>query len=33
MTGIAGELIELYKTVMENDPRYEVGTWDECEAI
>jgi UDPglucose 6-dehydrogenase len=33
VTGIAGELIELYKTVMENDPRYEVGTWDECEAI
>jgi UDPglucose 6-dehydrogenase len=33
MTGIAGELIELYKTVMENDPRYEVGTWDDCEAI
>jgi len=33
LTGIAGELIELYKTVMENDPRYEVGTWDECEAI
>jgi UDPglucose 6-dehydrogenase len=33
MTGIAGELIELYKTVMDNDPRYEVGTWDECEAI
>jgi UDPglucose 6-dehydrogenase len=33
MTGIAGELIELYKTVMENDPRYDGGTWDECEAI
>jgi UDPglucose 6-dehydrogenase len=33
LTGIAGELIELYKTIMENDPRYEVGTWDECEAI
>lgn len=33
MTGVAGELIELYKTMMANDPRYEIGTWDECEAI
>ena len=33
LTGIAGELIALYKTIMQNDPRYEVGTWDECEAI
>jgi len=33
MTGIAGELIDLYKTVMQNDPRYEIGTWDECESI
>ena len=33
LTGIAGELIELYKTMMNNDPRYEIGTWDECEAI
>lgn len=33
MTGVAGELIELYKTMMVNDPRYEIGTWDECEAI
>ena len=33
LTGIAGELIELYKTIMSNDPRYEIGTWDECEAI
>ena len=33
LTGVAGELIELYKTIMNNDPRYEVGTWDECEAI
>jgi UDPglucose 6-dehydrogenase len=32
-TGIAKELCELYNTVMENDPRYEIGTWDECEAI
>jgi UDPglucose 6-dehydrogenase len=33
LTGVAGELIELYKGIMNNDPRYEVGTWDECEAI
>jgi UDPglucose 6-dehydrogenase len=33
LTGIAGELISLYKTIMNNDPRYEIGTWDECEAI
>ena len=33
LTGVAGELIDLYKTIMENDPRYEVGTWDECESI
>ena len=30
---LAAELIDLYKTIMENDPRYEIGTWDECEAI
>jgi UDPglucose 6-dehydrogenase len=33
MSGVAGELIDLYKTVMENNPRYELGTWDECESI
>jgi UDPglucose 6-dehydrogenase len=33
MTGVAGELIDLYKAVMENNPRYELGTWDECESI
>jgi UDPglucose 6-dehydrogenase len=32
-TALAGELIEIYKTLMQNDPRYVVGTWDECEAI
>jgi UDPglucose 6-dehydrogenase len=31
--GVAGELKDLYDTVMQNNPRYEVGTWDECEAI
>lgn len=32
-TSLAGELIDLYRPMMENDPRYVVGTWDECEAI
>ena len=32
-TTLAGELIELYMPMMKNDPRYIVGTWDECEAI
>ena len=27
------ELVDLYKTVMQNDPRYIIGTWDECECI
>lgn len=33
LTGDAHELIEFYRPLMENDPRYEVGTWDEAEAI
>ena len=33
VTGDAEQLIDFYKTIMENDPRYEVGTWDECECI
>ena len=33
ITGVASELIDLYQTMMENDPRYEIGTWDECESI
>ena len=33
ITGDAQELIDFYKVFMENDPRYEVGTWDEAEAI
>ena len=33
ITGDAKELIEFYKTIMENDPKYIVGTWDECECI
>ena len=32
-TALAHELVEIYKTIMQNDPRYEIGTWDECEAI
>ena len=33
LTGDAQQLVDFYKTVMENDPRYEIGTWDECECI
>jgi len=33
VTGDATELVEFYKTIMENNPRYEIGTWDECECI
>ena len=29
----AAKLVDFYKTIMENDPRYEIGTWDECECI
>jgi len=32
-TALAGELIDIYRPMMANDPRYVVGTWDECEAI
>ena len=33
LTADAEQLIEFYKTVMENKPRYEVGTWDEAECV
>lgn len=33
VTGDAKELIEFYKVFMQNNPRYEVGTWDEAESI
>jgi UDPglucose 6-dehydrogenase len=33
LTGDAAELIEFYKGLMQNEPRYEVGTWDEAECI
>ena len=32
-TGDAKELVDFYKTIMQNDPRYVIGTWDECECI
>jgi UDPglucose 6-dehydrogenase len=32
-TDLAQELIDLYRPLMHNDPRYEIGTWEECEAI
>jgi UDPglucose 6-dehydrogenase len=32
-TGDAKQLVDFYKTIMENDPNYEIGTWDECECI
>lgn len=31
--GDASELINFYKGLMQNNPRYEVGTWDEAECI
>jgi len=33
VTADALELMDFYKSFMENDPRYEVGTWDEAESI
>lgn len=32
-TGDAKELIEFYRPLMKNDPRYVIGTWDEAECI
>ena len=32
-SGSAKQLVDFYKTIMENNPRYVVGTWDECECI
>jgi UDPglucose 6-dehydrogenase len=32
-TGDAKELVDFYNTIMQNDPKYVVGTWDECECI
>ena len=30
---LAQKLIDMYQPMMQNNPRYEIGTWDECEAI
>ena len=30
---LAGELVELYRPMMQNNPRIVLGTWEECEAI
>ena len=32
-TDLAQELVDLYRPIMQNNPRYEIGTWEECEAI
>ena len=32
-TGDALELVDFYKTIMQNEPRYVIGTWDETECI
>lgn len=32
-TGDAEQLIEFYKPLMKNNPRYVIGTWDEAESI
>lgn len=32
-TGDARLLVDFYKTIMQNNPRYVIGTWDECECI
>lgn len=32
-TGDARQLVQFYKSIMENNPRYVIGTWDECECI
>jgi UDPglucose 6-dehydrogenase len=32
-TDLAEQLVELYRPMVQNNPRYEIGTWEECEAI
>jgi|TARA_B100001094_G_scaffold328180_1_gene387996 UDPglucose 6-dehydrogenase len=32
-TGDAKQLVDFYKSIMDNFPRYVIGTWDECECI
>lgn len=33
VTGDAQQLMDYYKPMMENNPRYEIGTWEEAESI
>jgi UDPglucose 6-dehydrogenase len=33
VTSDANELVEFYKPLMQNNPRYEIGTWEEAEGI
>jgi len=32
-TELAEELVEIYRPMVKNNPRFEIGTWEECEAI
>jgi UDPglucose 6-dehydrogenase len=32
-TGDAKELVDFYRTIMQNEPRYIIGTWEETECI
>ena len=32
-TDLAQELVDIYRPMVQNNPRYEIGTWEECEAI
>ena len=32
-TELADELVEIYRPMVQNNPRFEIGTWEECEAI
>ena len=32
-SAVAGQLIDLYRPLMQNDPRYVVGTWEEAESV
>ena len=32
-TELAQELVDLYRPMVQNNPRFEIGTWEECEAI
>ena len=32
-TELTRKLVDLYRPMVKNNPRYEIGTWEECEAI